>query len=611
MSQSKNNDSRRKQYERRLQQKQALDRRRSGKPDPVSKKSAKTPVLKMLRDGTVAKTSRTPGSSIFLSGGLGDVFAIESFLSSDMRKKLNTVCYGTRKAASIKKCFEALKNYPSLKNHQIVWNDFSDFWCFMSKADCDAKMRQASVKRSKEMILSEDYSILQLFPRIRSGEFKYNYSSFLIQTVADIGRFALPKRFVCVCPYSSDKRLESRDFSRSDWDLVLAFLEKNGVAAVVLNDREEYVPTSPRIVNLSGKTTPMEAIEVLKASRAYIGIDSSLSVLAAKRFTASQLSIKSFNDHCYINKEIYYAPLTDFKFLNRGLSLDHLELDEAITVRTAQGLGDIYWVYQKFEPYFKKINIEICVLDFDIVSRRSEDWLKLFPHVQHVGYHLVTSEEYQKLASSKPLMKDVFTQWDAGANVVDYCPNTWLEQGTRIEDIDEFDVQIDVPIAVEPFDLPFSEYVTLYVSGSTKAHGAVIQGAWSVDEWVAFVEELYSRYSIELPLIIIGAEFDREVMLEVKQRFAHRKTHMFVQSPPAKVMHVLANTTLFIGYQSGLNIMADALDRPQIMLNFNYLEPMCYTWCRKENIATKFHAFIFGMRPSGVLAGLQANGFTV
>jgi ADP-heptose:LPS heptosyltransferase len=620
MSQGNAHEARRRLYERRLQQKQAIDRMKSGrgksvpKPAPkivreLSVKATNSPPAKLVRASTTAKTpSDPPPNSIFLSGGLGDVFAIEAFFDDATRHQLQTICHGTQKMNIIKDVFRGLSSYPNLRNHQNTWDDFSSFWCFYSKTECETKLRHHSIGKTKEFIHARDYGIFECFPKIRSGAWKYSQSTFLKERLADVSHFNLPKRYLCVCPYSSDKRITDRDFNSTDWQQLLNYLDDNDMYAVVLNDAMEHVPLSNRIIDLSRRTNIHEAIEVLKASRGYVGIDSSLSVLAAKRFDAESITVKSRNKHCYENKEIYYAPLTDFKFLKSNISLHHMKVHNGVTIRTAQGLGDIFWVYQKAAPYFDRINIEISVLEFDKVSRRSEDWMKLFPKIKNTSYSLVSSEEYQKIATDKIDMKDVVRQWKEGKDVVDYACNRWLEEGIRLDEIDDHKVEWNVPLKTEAFDLPYEEFVTLYVSGSTKNHGAVIQGAWSVDRWVDLINRLYDKLKIDLPIILIGAQFDARVMEEIVTKMPNRKIYMFVQLDPARVCHIFKKTKFFIGYQSGLNIIADNFDCPQIMLYFKSLEPMLYTWCKKENVRTRFHAFLFDQSTDEILDNL--DGFT-
>ena len=85
--------------------------------------------------------------------------------------------------------------------------------------------------------------------------------------------------------------------------------------AVVLNVGNDFIPTDDVIINLNNQTNFLESIEILKKGSGYLGVDSSLSVLATKLFPVSNLYVKSQNHHLQNFKHIYYMPQTDFSFI--------------------------------------------------------------------------------------------------------------------------------------------------------------------------------------------------------------------------------------------------------------------------------------------------------
>jgi hypothetical protein len=257
-----------------------------------------------------------PADTIVLTGGLGDVLALESYMSDEQRGRLHTICYATNKRHLIRPLFDALPNYPSLRSHLTVWDDFSAFWCFLSKEECCRRLSPVP----PELAAAEDWSILPKFAAIRAGRLSFNRSSVLVHPMADVSGLVLPDRYVAICPYSSDKRVRERDFDDADWAATLFWLVKKGLTGVVLTTGGGYVPDTPSLVNLSDRTTVPEAIEVLKRAVGYVGIDSSLSVLGAKLFDPPMLAVKSRNDHCYANKGVYYAPKQRFDFLGHSLT---------------------------------------------------------------------------------------------------------------------------------------------------------------------------------------------------------------------------------------------------------------------------------------------------
>lgn len=272
------------------------------------------------RTPVVHPTYQTPHyairDTIFLTGGIGDVFAIESFFSDEQRVALTTILYATHKYDAIKELFERLPNYPELCRHEPVWTDFRNFWCFLYK---DEVVRRLGDKCPQDLRDAEDWGIVPKFPIINTGMLKYNGSSFVKYQLADVRSFHLPMNYVVVQPYSTDKRMGSRDFNDADWLAATYWLKKNKIKGVVINKGGGKVPQDDCYIDLSNKTTVSEAVEITKEGKGYLGVDSWLSVLAPKLFEDHMIGIKSINSHCYTHKHIYFAPKVKFDFLSREL----------------------------------------------------------------------------------------------------------------------------------------------------------------------------------------------------------------------------------------------------------------------------------------------------
>jgi len=126
----------------------------------------------------------------------------------------------------------------------------------------------------------------------------------------------LPENYILISPYSTDKRLKERDFNEEDWNKTLKFLEQKNLQGVIINSGNDIVPKSSYLVDLSNLTKIEEAVEIIKAAKGYLGIDSWLSVLAAKLFNNFSLQVKSVNSHCLNNAAFYYAPKKEFNFID-------------------------------------------------------------------------------------------------------------------------------------------------------------------------------------------------------------------------------------------------------------------------------------------------------
>jgi ADP-heptose:LPS heptosyltransferase len=513
--------------------------------------------------------------------------------------------------------FDALPNYPSLRRHVPVWEDFSSFWCFLHKGDCTQALEASRKGVEDNYYKAPDYGIAPIFAKINQGTLKYNVSSFCTHKLASLDRFGLPSKFVSICPCSTDKRITVRDFKDCDWEATLRFLESSSMQGVVLNVGEDNVPESPSLINLANQTNITEAVEIVKRSVGYIGIDSSLSVIAAKALPPANIVIKSHNMHLFHNKCIYYSPVKHFDFIAEPVerlkdpkcfcSLSSLR---EITVTTVQGLGDIFWVYQKLAPYFDRISLNILITEDSDIQKRSEDWVTLFPKVNDVSFQLTSAQEYDRIAKSKFSLNAILEQWENGTKICNYAVNADLESGTRIDEIDERIVEMDVPVLCEEDFRPrFDEYIVLYISGAAKQLNPDQLGAWTVSYWVELVDRLFQHYKKKMPVVVIGANFDAASIKEARRRLSERniENEAFTQAPPARVLSIIKSAKAFVGFQSGLNIMADNYDVKQIMVYYNILQNMLYTWCKKRNIKKAFNAFTFSNSIEDVVNALPED----
>lgn len=600
-----------------MQARQAVNRRGGYKAPPTAEQARKLVVSREERRR--GYSAPIPTSSIFLTGGIGDVMALESHFTDEMRASLETIYYATHKWPMLKELFSALPNYPKLTKHIVVWDDFKHFWCFIYKEECVQHLNSLGQKAEDGFYTAPDFGIIPIFSRINAGKFQYTDSSFVTHRLCPIDKFELPAEYIAICPYSNDKRIASRDFNGADWDAVIKYLVGRGIKGVVLNNSSEPVPESNQLINLANKTNITEAVEVVKNACGYVGIDSAMSVVASKNFSPDNMVVKTHNSHLHNYKHIYYAPMKDFSFLgnpsdklSEPRKFKNLGGTREITISTVQGLGDIFWVYQKVAPYFDRIHLQILIVDDSPVQKRADEWVRLFPKVGVVSFRLVQPMQYHILAKAKFPLHSIIDQWRKGIDNIPYSVNAFLESGTRIDEIDGgSSVDIGINLPTEHVDVPFPEYLCLYVSGAMKQLNHHTLGAWNIDSWVELIEKMYARYNKRLPVVLVGANFDIEAIEELKPRIQRRLNvdcQSYVQFKPAQVIDIIKKANVFVGFQSGLNIIADNYNVRQVMIYFNMLKDMSYTWCKKGNVKTVFHAFTFNDTTDQIVASLP-DGF--
>lgn len=136
-------------------------------------------------------------------------------------------------------------------------------------------------------------------------------SSFLKHTESPI---ALPDRYHVVVDSSPKNPIEQRylrDYQGDDWPNTLAQLEARGSIGVVLNSEGgPPVPKHERLINLTGQTSFMKSIAILKRCAGYIGIDSCLATLAIQVAPLNEVIVRTVNPYQYEPYSLFYAPLT-------------------------------------------------------------------------------------------------------------------------------------------------------------------------------------------------------------------------------------------------------------------------------------------------------------
>jgi len=287
---------------------------------------------------------------------------------------------------------------------------------------------------------------------------------------------------------------------------------------------------------------------------------------------------------------------------------------KAITLNVPQGIGDIFWVYQKFSPYFDMIHFNILVTSEDAVQVRAARWLDVLPKCGNIKLQHTEFHRYTHVIDGVYRLQDILNAYEAGQREFDYACNKPLENGVRLDEIDPgYEIETGVPIEPHECPLCFDEFVCGYVSGGTKDLGAIHAGCWTINRWCEFFMRLYKVFQPGVPLILIGASYDQDVLTQISGHLGRHGINngYYIDSYPANVCYILKKAKCFIGYQSGLNILADNFDTKQVMLYFHKLSPMLYTWCKKENIKKKFFAHTFAYTPYEIINMLKAEQFTM
>lgn len=236
--------------------------------------------------------------SILLTGGLGDVFALESFFPVEMRQVLHTIYYASPVAKEVSRLFSCLPNYPRLQNH-------------IDLGATKTYYRKSEVEKDFGKVPAKDFSIASIFSDLK----EYTGSSLLTYTLAEVRKPVEP--YMLICPSSAWGQWSDRDFNEADWQTAITFLEQRQRLGLVVQHTNHKVPHH-RLLRLAEDMPIEKAVELCKGATGYMGIDTCWSVLAAKLWTC--LSVKSNQQGGADTwKHVYYAPRKAFDFLHAAL----------------------------------------------------------------------------------------------------------------------------------------------------------------------------------------------------------------------------------------------------------------------------------------------------
>jgi hypothetical protein len=270
-------------------------------------------------------------SKIFITAGIGDFIASECFFPEELRNSITKIYYATPAQKQIMEIVSALK-YPNLKEQTILWHEFNNPapHCFFHKIHFEEYSKAHNgPPLPEDWGEVEDWSIAIRFKALKDvNVFNYwelskamiNQENFKDYTGSSLLKYKLcdvappPPNAVAVVPITSSfGSPKKRNFNDDDWSMVLDRLIERNEVGVVLGTGDTFIPSNSRLINLLNRTSILQSIEILKKCNGYYGIDSFMSVLAAK--LSDNLKIKSLNSHCYRYKHIYYYPQTNFDFL--------------------------------------------------------------------------------------------------------------------------------------------------------------------------------------------------------------------------------------------------------------------------------------------------------
>ena len=246
----------------------------------------------------------------YVTFGIGDFIAFESFLTDKEKANLKEIIiFGNKNHSNETRC--------SLIKNNIFYNKKIKI-TIIPKPNMEIigfTRERASLLRihmSNNLHLANDkykmlvdyrfYNQNDEYKKIIENQNLKNYS-FVKQKLCEIDKFKIPQEYISISAWTRDNPNSKRLFYIEDWHETIKILKSNNIKGVILNNQKLYLDKlwfqeilkEDCFINLTGETNYLEAIEIVKNSKGFIGIDGSLSIIATQALQEKTIMIKANN----------------------------------------------------------------------------------------------------------------------------------------------------------------------------------------------------------------------------------------------------------------------------------------------------------------------------
>lgn len=238
------------------------------------------------------------------------------------------------------------------------------------------------------------------------------------------------------------------------------------------------------------------------------------------------------------------------------------------TLITCAGIGDFLWLAMKLINTGERFNIIMP----DTAPQRGHQLAELLPDlINKITYQ--SGWSYNKIRHLNAQRHH--GTWDKikGDTFV-LEANSHLEAGRRIERfLPDLPTTYRLPYPSNPCNYP-SDLIAIYTSAYSNARH---WGMWGADQWNELLDRLSKQY------ILIGAPYDVGIDL------SHRTDVVSsVGEPLPVVVEILKRSKYFVGFPSGLSILAETIGTPNFMHYPEHLAKMVNAWADPARIDKEY-----------------------
>jgi len=236
---------------------------------------------------------------IVISRAIGDFIAFESFLTDKEKINLKEVIYlSSNESIPHFECISKSKFYNNNCKKTIIKRPHKINEVEFKNNLLNSYFYENQEINKDKVLIDWNFYEGKHEQLLRNQNIK-NYS-FAKEKICEIDKFELPQKYISILAWTYS-RTKKRLFNIEDWYETIKILKSKNIKGVILNNQKWYLDNlwfqeilkENCFINLIEKTNYFEAIEIVKNSKGFIGIDSSLSIIATQSLKEKSIMIKA------------------------------------------------------------------------------------------------------------------------------------------------------------------------------------------------------------------------------------------------------------------------------------------------------------------------------
>lgn len=253
------------------------------------------------------------------------------------------------------------------------------------------------------------------------------------------------------------------------------------------------------------------------------------------------------------------------------------------------GIGDISWIYSKLHCAPPDFNFELLVSEG--WPHRSVDFCRLLPRVVCASYESISYQDILMFGQ----LHDVSTFEAISSNgfgrTFISC-NLHLEQGKRLESwlpdlATDFhyplNTEVDDRLAAEELLKPYEGCVKIGISAASY-RGSEAWDTWRAPKWNRFLDLVKEIVGERCLFVLLGGFWD-DLTFSLSKRDDACELVGKTSVAQAYELHKLLDG--YVGFSSGLGVLATLLSKPTVMLWPNHQVDLSNSWAPPEMLKNR------------------------